>query len=446
MFEKAEKFIIENALICEGDRVLAALSGGADSVYLFLTLLNLQKKLGFELCAAHVNHNLRGEASDADERFCSELSRRHNVKLYTLGADVKGRMKEKNESLETAARNIRYDWFESLCAVEGFNKIAVAHNSDDNAETVLMHMIRGCAPDAISGILPRNGKIIRPILCVSRKEIEDELCKAEQTFVTDKTNFEADCTRNKIRLVCLKYIRENINPSVCENISRLAYFARLDAEYMNKQVDGIYEKAVNGGKLIISEYTALPEAIALRVMKKYVSDYLMRNTDISYDTIIRCHEAVISGKTAKKIPVGSDDFFSVFSDYAIIGKNVSVRYETVRLKAGESVNFGKYEIFADIVSKRGRSSKFTEYFDMTNTDFVTVRTRKNGDIFKPFSSGRKKLGDFLTDMKIPISERDEIPLIESEGKILWVCGVRRSDYNKVSDSTKNILRIKITEG
>lgn len=446
MLKRAEEFIYENKLIEKGDKVLAALSGGADSVAMLMILLALKDKIGFSVAACHVNHNLRGEDSNRDEEFCRVLCERHGVKLFVKNADVKSVMKNRGESLETAARNVRYEYFDSLIKGEGFDKAATAHNADDNAETVLMHIIRGCGIDALCGIKAKNEHIIRPILFAKRQEIEIYLKDISECYVTDKTNFEPDCTRNKIRLELLKYIKDNLNPSVSDSINRLACFAKTDSEYILKNAREAYNLCKKAEKLDINEYNKLDEAVALRVMKEFLSDMLGRKHDISSDTVFRLHELAKEGKTGKRIPVSHKIFVQKSYGFLVRAADEAPKEICLPLAVGKSVCAHGYKVECSLVRSMEKSDTNTAYFDMDGIENLTVRTRRSGDVFYPFGSGKKKLKDYFIDKKIPREMRDKTLLIESGGNILWVCGVKRSKFLKVNNETKNILKITISEG
>lgn len=197
--------------------LLVALSGGADSVYLLLWLLNQ----GYNIQAVHCNFHLRGEESDRDEEFCRQLCERKGVKLHITHFDTKAYAAEKKVSIELAARQLRYDYFEKLRQEIAADYIAVAHHKDDQAETILNNIIRGTGVKGLCGMKPQNGRIIRPLLDISRKDIEDKLKEWGETFVVDSTNLEDDATRNKIRHNIIPLLKE-INPQAVDNICRMA--------------------------------------------------------------------------------------------------------------------------------------------------------------------------------------------------------------------------------
>ena len=214
MIYKVEKYIAKHNLLTKEKSVLVALSGGADSVALLVALL----KLEYRIEAVHCNFHLRGEESNRDETFVRELCQRRGVKLHVIEFDTTQYAKEKGISIEMAARELRYDAFEKLRKETGAGAIAVAHHMDDSAETILLNLVRGTGIKGLHGIQPKNGYIVRPLLCVGREEIIDYLKWRNEQFVTDSTNLTSDYTRNKIRLEIIPKLAE-INPSIKENLS-----------------------------------------------------------------------------------------------------------------------------------------------------------------------------------------------------------------------------------
>ena len=211
ILQKVKISIEKKDLLKNGDSVLVALSGGADSVFLLNIMLLLKDEFNLSIYAAHINHMLRGKEADYDEEFCRTLCKKNDIKLFTHRADVALIAKETSVSEEVAGRNVRYTFFNEILEKENIQKIATAHNFDDNIETVFMRFIRGTGISGLCGIPYKNNNIIRPILDIKRSEIEDFLSECNADYVTDKTNFEQIYTRNKIRLGIIPEIEKNIN-------------------------------------------------------------------------------------------------------------------------------------------------------------------------------------------------------------------------------------------
>lgn len=251
--------------------VVCGLSGGADSVSLLLAVNALSGEFGFSAAACHLNHGLRGEDSDNDERFCAELCGKLGIPLYKRRESVRD-YSEKHESLEETARKVRYDFFGDSLAFFGENSVlATAHNANDNAETVLLNLIRGTGLRGLCGIPPERGRIIRPLLDIPRTEIESFLAENAQDYVTDKTNFSAEYTRNKVRAKILPEILE-INPAFLSAVSRMTKNLRADEVYLDKSAEKILEKSKSGRGYSAEIIDACCEPIKSRAVKKILSD------------------------------------------------------------------------------------------------------------------------------------------------------------------------------
>lgn len=251
--------------------VVCGLSGGADSTALLLAVKELSEKLGFAAAACHLNHGLRGEESDGDERFCTELCEKLGIPLYKRCESVRD-FAEKHESLEETARKVRYDFFEDALAFFGENSVlATAHNANDNAETVLLNLIRGTGLRGLCGIPTERGRIIRPLLDISRAKIEEFLLENEQNYVTDKTNFSVIYTRNKVRAKILPEIIE-INPSFLNTISRMTKNLRTDEDFFDNAAEEILAESKVEKGYSAEKIDACPEPIKMRAVKKILSD------------------------------------------------------------------------------------------------------------------------------------------------------------------------------
>jgi tRNA(Ile)-lysidine synthase len=232
--KKISNNIKTSGLLEKGDRVLVALSGGADSVFLLRVLLELKWALDIEVCAAHLNHGIRGEEADRDESFSRALCERLSVPFVSEKISIPDEMKKTGDGCEECARRVRYTFLQSAAKSFDCSKIATAHHADDNIETVLLHMIRGSALGGLTGIRPILGNIIRPLLCVSRAEILDSLKEIGQDFVTDSTNASDDMTRNFIRHNILPNIYA-LNPKADTTFLKMCKALKEDSEYLEAQ-------------------------------------------------------------------------------------------------------------------------------------------------------------------------------------------------------------------
>lgn len=264
--KKVEKAIADYGMICGGE-VVAALSGGADSVSLLYALKLLKPRLGFSLSACHVNHGLRGEESDGDMRFCQQLCQRLDIPLEILNTDVRA-FQQKHESLEETARRVRYDFFER---VSQGKILATAHSSNDSAETVLLNLMRGTGLKGLCGIPPVRGNIIRPLIYCTRSEVEC-FCEAAQLhYVTDKTNLSDDYTRNKIRHLILPEMQK-INPSLLDTMSRMQKNLREDSDYLEQLGLAALEAARLPNGYSTAALSDSPKPVLRRAIKRLLTD------------------------------------------------------------------------------------------------------------------------------------------------------------------------------
>ncbi len=289
MEAKVRDAIRRYGMLSDGETVIVGLSGGADSTALLHILLSLKEELGISLKACHINHNLRGEESDGDENFVRALCERLEVPLTVFGIDVKG-SSSKHESLEETARKLRYREFERLCREEGA-RLATAHTASDNAETVLINMVRGTGTKGLSGIPPVRDYIIRPLIRCTREEIEEYCIKNGISFVTDSSNLTDDYTRNKIRHKVIPLLKE-FNPSLIEGISRMTAIVGEDMSFLEEYSSVKAEECLNEGKLDSRKLLALPKAVRCRIIASALKE---KDVEPSTLRISQCEEIIEKG-------------------------------------------------------------------------------------------------------------------------------------------------------
>ncbi|MBQ7636234.1 MAG: tRNA lysidine(34) synthetase TilS, partial [Lachnospiraceae bacterium] len=245
--KKIIDFCREKKLLDSGDGVLMGLSGGADSVCLLFMLNSLREEMELTIRAIHINHGIRGEEADRDEAFCKAFCEKLKVPFEAVHADIPALAKEEGLGLEEAGRKFRYDIFKERAKALGLNKIAVAHHMNDSAETMLFQMVRGSRLNGLSGIRPQNDNIIRPLLCVTREEIEEVLAENGLEYVTDSTNLSSDYTRNYLRNEILPAL-EKLRPNACRHMAETAAYLARVADFMEKRAEEIYARAVEEEK------------------------------------------------------------------------------------------------------------------------------------------------------------------------------------------------------
>lgn len=466
MNEKVLEYIIQNSMIKEGDKVLVALSGGPDSVCLLYLLHTLKEKLNIKIFAAHVNHLIRGDEAFADENYAKELCDALNIEFFVKRAKVEQIAKEKGISTEMAGRDERYDFFNEIKKNIGIDKIAIAHNANDQAETLIMRIMRGTGIEGLVGIKPvRDNIFIRPILSLTRKEIED-YCKVNNLNPRiDKTNLEEVYSRNKVRLKAIPFIAENFNSDIINSLNRLAYNASVDAEFIDSIVEEKYSEYVtlNESEGVIKAKAFLEkEAVLTRLIRKTLMDVsgAFNNFEMKhiYDVI-----NLQKGSTGKKLNLTNKLIaINQYGDIQIIREEVFYKEdkdELITIDIAKLIedksnvyefNFYKFKI--EIINNDGNidfsKDENSKYFNFDSVATIKIRKRKNGDKMTPFGfNSEKKLKDIFISEKIPREQRDNIAIVEFDDNIAWVVGVRNSELFRIKKDNKKLLNIVcISEG
>ncbi len=429
---------------------MVALSGGADSVCLLSVLLALEKELSFSLAAVHVNHNLRGAEAERDAAFCAGLCEKLGVRLHNCSADVPSLAKEKHLSTETAAREARYAIFHSLCEKYGYSKIAVAHNAQDNAETLLMHLLRGSGLDGLRGILPKRGNVIRPLLCVTREEIEAYLAALEAAYVTDSTNAEDVYLRNRIRHDLLPKLQEEYNPNLVQTLLQTVTLLQKDAQCLDALTQTYADSLLyREGDFWVMNTAAYPDeqAISLRIIRKAISLCIGKSQDIPHDTVLRCDALCRAGQVGQSVDLPLGHCATLEQDGRLVfGKKDIVR--PYLYSVGDAfpceIALPGGSLVIECAAYADKDAADCVYFDLEKIKTgLSVRNRRAGDMLcLKGLVGTKKLKDFFIDAKIPKHLRDAWPLLCcDDGKtVLWVCGRRKCAGYDVDKSTTQILK------
>ena len=459
MYKKVLTYIEENNLIKSGDRILVALSGGPDSVCLLYILIKLREILGIEIGAAHLNHMLRGEDALGDEEYVNKLCKDLNIPCYIKQVDINKYARENKLSSEMAGRSVRYDFFDEIISKYGFNKIATAHNANDQAETILFRLMRGTGLEGLGGIkVSRDNKIIRPILCLSRNEVEDYIEKEGLNPRIDKTNFEKVYNRNKIRLDILPYIKKHFNADIVQTLNRMSTLLQKDNDYLERSAYKYYEKNCLKSKehfILKKELFNEEEAITSRVIRNALTEYSKSNYDFEMKHISEIIH-LARKNSGKKIDLpnkiyAENIYGDIYIKKRIKKQKIDNKNEIVINKNdinGKKVEFHNYKLEFSIIDNNNliyKKNSLKKFFDFDLIEnFIVIRKRKDGDKMIPLGmKGTKKIKDIFIDAKVPKEQRDYIPIIEFDNNIAWLTGIKVSDEYKVNNNSKNILMISI---
>jgi len=437
--KKVADFIGKHGLLSREGLHLVALSGGADSVALLLVL----KDLGYHVEAAHCNFHLRGEESNRDEAFVKKFCQEQDIPLHLIHFDTKEYADLHQVSVEMAARELRYGYFRQLRQDIGAEKVCVAHHRDDAVETLLMNLMRGSGIHGLTGIRACNGEIVRPLLDVSRQEIEAYLDSIGQEYMMDSSNLVDDVVRNKIRLNVLPLL-EQINPNVAENIGKTARFM-LEAEK-------VIEAAVNQQKvaLIARDTNAETESVSIQKLMQLPSPELFLYEWLSK----KGFNATQVEQLAEHLEGVSGRAFET-QDYTLLidREQLVLAPRRTPMKSVRIPEEGRYRInenlCIDIKEKKDISVSKSDdciTIDKAKVKFpIIVRTIQNGDAFVPFGmTGKKLVSDFLTDRKCSLIEkRNQLVVTDKDNVILWLVGYRTDNRFRVTEQTTQILQMAL---
>ena len=440
LLEEFEKYVAQNELFGHDDKILLTVSGGVDS----MVMMSLFAASGYRFGVAHCNFQLRGQESDEDEALVAEQARRYGVELFNRRFDTQGEMERTGESMEMAARRLRYTWFRSLCDEHGYNVIAIAHHINDSIETFFINMLRGTGLRGLTGISVQAGRIVRPLMFATRKDILDYATAHRIPYREDSSNRSTKYLRNKVRLGIVPMLRE-INPQFTtvmrRNISRLT-----DAQtFIDRSVELIRRDAMTeqGGL-----YTLHVDRIDASLPLGYVV-YEILNSMFGFkgDTVDALCHALQQNNTGRRF-YSREWVATIDRGRIVIGRIADEDTCMTQVEQGVLRSYG------------GSSVLHYEYCDIDMIDSVTtpdnvalvdadklrfpltLRRWQQGDWFVPFGmSGRKKVSDFLIDAKVSMAEKSRQFVLLSGDDVVWLVGRRADDRFRLTRQTENVLKI-----
>lgn len=441
LFREILKLNKKYNLIENNDTIVVGFSGGPDSVFLVEMLKKLQYFFNFKIYLVHINHLLRGEDADSDENFSFEYAKKNNLEIFIKRIPVKEIAKEVGKTLEEVGREERYKFFFEIYEKVGANKIATAHNKDDQIETFLFRLIRGTSLQGLEGIKIKNNNIIRPISEIYKKDILEYLNKNEIQYKIDKTNFENEFTRNSIRLDLIPFIEERYNIKFKDKIFSL--------------IEEIRENNQNNS-LSLSNYTDSENRIILEKIK-FLSDFdkknlfslflNQKNIEFNRNKIDEINSLIKSNGTKK---IDLDKTYRIVKDYTHLYIEVKkedcvINNNVIQLKIPSEQIFDNFKIHINIAENLDIPKKKNQYLlDALYNDIIEVRYRKEGDRIFLDENHSKKVKEVFIDQKIPKDIRDRLPIFLYNNKIFWIYNVKKAYIPKINKNESKLIKVLIT--
>lgn len=437
MKEQIQQYIIQHQLLSGEKPVVVGISGGADSV----ALLHILVSLGYKCIAAHCNFNLRGDESFRDEQFTIDFTKRLQVPLCKISFETNKYAQENRLSVEMAARELRYRWFEELLNTYDADAVAVAHHRDDSVETLLINLTRGSGITGLTGIKPKNGNVVRPLLCVSREDIYAYIENNGLEYVTDSSNSSDIYTRNFIRLKVIPLLEE-INPSVKASLARTANHLYDASLIYNHSIEEARRVIIQSNRLSISALLSFPApaTILYEMLKPY--GFSRTVCESIFTVLDKDSGKIFYSSTHRLLKDRSDLLIDVLSGednraYLINLEDDNVDLP-VELKPEIVVIKEDYQIEKD--------RKFA-YFDFDKLSFpLVLRHWQEGDWFVPFGmKGKKKISDYFSDKKFSLFDKEKTWLLCSGQDVIWIVGERTDNRYRIEKTTKRVLKLKFID-
>ncbi len=440
MLSKVSDFIAKHRLLSPDGLHIVALSGGADSV----AMLHVLHSLGYRIEAAHCNFHLRGEESDRDENFVKALCKRLEIPIHLIHFDTREYAALHQVSIEMAARELRYGYFRQLSQDIGASTVCVAHHRDDAVETLLMNLLRGSGIHGLTGIRPQNGLIVRPLLGVTREEIEQYLHSIDENYVTDSTNLEDDVVRNKIRLRVLPLLKE-INPRAAENIHKTAlYLSEAEQVYqaaIEARQSALIHHPSGGSTLTVAIPQLLQQPSPEAFLHEWLSPYGFNASQT--EQVLSC----LSGESGREFLSATHTL--IIDREALILSPLQPPMKTMKMPEEGCYRYDETKRFDVERSGEVTISKAPDSvtLDAALVHFpLTIRPVRTGDRFCPFGmDGHRLVSDFLTDRKLSVlDKRRQLVVTDRDGEIVWLVGLRSDHRFRVTPQTTSVLRITVS--
>ena len=456
LYRDFKLFIEDNHLLTNDDRILIAVSGGVDSMVLLHLFLQLRSENGFPIQVVHLNHSLRGRQADHDEKLVSDFCSTNHCKFYSEKIDIKRYAKEKHLSLEVAGREVRYSLFQHQATSSDCTLIATAHTLDDQVETILYRIMKGTGLKGLEGIRIKRGNIIRPLLFATKRQVYDYARKHQIPFNEDHTNRDEQIPRNYIRHQLIPAIRSGLNPALEDAILNLSAIARDANAFIQPFVREALESCtIQTSKreitLDISRLKRYFTTVKIEVIRECLKQLKFLHSAGDYKMLTRISHLIETGTTGKQLKIGSEWSAYINRNQLILEHNSDNHWSPLKIEPGKAYQTEYFRFGSEVVSSAqislSQNNRNFEYIDLNDLgEHVILRPWKRGDRIKPVNSSfTKKVSDLFVDNKIPITHKGQIPILESDGTIVWVCGLQLSDNFKIKPKTIKALKLYYEE-
>ena len=457
MEEKVWQYMQKHHMITEKDRIVAGISGGGDSMALLFLLQKMRSRMNFQICAVHVNHGIRGPEAERDEKFVADYCLKNQIPCRVFHYQIPEIAKEKGWGEEEAGRQMRQEAYRKVMREWNGTKIALAHHQNDQAETLIHHLARGCGMRGMRGMLPVQGRVIRPFLCIDRKEIEHYLNVNQIPYHTDSSNRSDQYIRNRIRNHVVNYLQENVNSKTVEHLAETASIASEAEAYISEQAErvrNVYVKCHRRKVQISQEIEKEPHIIRIYILMQALEQLYGQRKDISREHLEQIL-GLFQKETGKRIRIhGAVDAYRDYDGISL--ERAKKKEKTFETLIWDPASDGRIQWCGDLweanifcyKSQKILEKTYTKWFDYDKIEStLQIRNRTPGDFIVVTSQGgKKKLKDYLINEKIPQQERDGLILLAQGQEILWIVGMRISEAYKITESTKRVLEVNYQGG
>ncbi len=442
MLEKFLEYIKEKGLLSGEDKILLAISGGIDSV----VMARLFRDAGISHGIAHCNFGLRGEESDADEKFVRKLARKADAPCYVKNFNTEQYAEDHRISIQMAARELRYNWFEKLAATEGYNYIALAHHRNDVLETILLNLTRGTGIAGLHGIAPKRGRFIRPLLFAGKEDIFAYVTKKQLTWREDSSNASTKYQRNKIRQEVVPVLEE-LNPNLSQTIQQTAEKISAVERFFYQEVEKVKESAIRrqGQDWILALDSVLNSTEPVLLLSQLLEPWGFSYTQAREIVAVYQQEDTTSGKIFES---NTHRLNTDRGQLIISPENLQIYQDLEIEEKDKEVVYGSRQFIFDTIKAEGygiSGDKNLAALDKDKLNFpLKLRSWKHGDWFCPLGMNqKKKLSDFMIDAKIPLNLKERIPVLTSGDSIVWIVGHRIDNRFKITETTNEVLEVKV---